>query len=136
MSVCTALSPSSERSLAYRRWHGALSTLHGASRGKGGGRKRKAQEGEKSDNKRTRNREREGLKKVCQRFWIKIKRRGGGDGRPPRVVDQMLAVVGLRAAGCAIVGGIGNSSSSGRSRSHTGRQIIKNRGDKRQKKEK
>lgn len=95
---------------------------------KGGDRKRKVQEGEHKwelgNTGRTRNREREGLKKCVKRFWMKIKRWGREAGAST-MCCCWPDVGSVRAAGWAIVGSVSNSSSSsGRSRSHTGRQHI------------
>lgn len=60
-SLQTTLNPSSKKLLAYRRWHGALSTLPGAIRDK---------DGEKEKYEREKKIEKK--KKAEQRFWKRV----------------------------------------------------------------
>lgn len=126
-TVCTALSPSSKRSLAYRRRHGALSTLHGAIRGEGGRQKKKSTRGRKqvrvgNKGRATKKKKRvRGIEKVYQRFWMKIKG-GGGRGRG---VHHVLLLTRCWQCACSRVGDSVSVSNSRRSRSHTGRHAFK-----------
>lgn len=76
-SLQTTLNPSSKKILAYRKWHGALSTLPGAIRDKDG--KKEKYEREKKIEK-----------KAEQRFWMKTKV-GTRGWAPCCIGDQMCA---------------------------------------------